>query len=273
MNRDVVVVSLSDTHSGSTTALYPGYAMTFKDGEKDSRVIYPNPDQERMYQHWITCADEVGKLAVGKRKVIVFNGDAIEGHHHGSIQNISPNPKHQNEIHIELMEEFLGRCDFSVQNGDELHYVSGTESHTGWEEYGFADHFQHLNTTYHDELFLNVNGLKFWYTHHGPNPGKGANEGNAVRNWLRDIYYDCLKTDWVPPDVVITGHYHKSHYNSYNESYNHTIHGIVLPSWQLKTRYAYAKVPFQRNNIGLSRLIVTADGDLRILKPLLMEIK
>lgn len=273
MNRDTVIVSISDTHSGSSTALYPGYPMTFKHGEKDAFTLSPTEDQKKLYNHWVFCADEVMKLSIGKRKIIVFNGDAIEGVHHGSIQIMSPNIKHQNEIHIELMEEFLKRCDFSVSNGDELYYISGTESHTGWEEYGFKEHFEHLGARYMDDLRLMVNGVEFWYTHHGPNPGKGANEGNALRNWLRDIYFDCMKSNTKPPDMVITGHFHKSHYNTYNDSYQHTIHGIVLPSWQRKTRYAFRVAPFQRNDIGLSRIIVTADGDIRILKPLLMAEK
>lgn len=269
--RDTIVISLSDLHSGSTTALFPGYQMTFKDGEKDARVISPNPDQRTMYDHWITCADEIRNLSVGKKKIIVHNGDAIEGHHHGSIQNLSSNPKHQNEIHIELMEQFFKRCDFSVQNGDELHYTAGTESHTGWEEYGFSEHFSHLGATFQDELILNINGREFWWTHKGPRPGKGPNEGNGVRNWLRDIYFDCLKEKRRPPDMVITSHYHKSHYNSFSDSYSHTIHGIILPSWQYKTRFSYGVAPFERNDIGLSRLLVKSDGDIVVYKPLLLK--
>jgi hypothetical protein len=271
MNKDAVIVSISDTHSGSSTALYPGYPMTFKHGEKDAFILSPTKEQKQLYNHWVFCADEVKKLSSGKRKIIVFNGDAIEGVHHGSIQIMSPNINHQNEIHIELMEQFLKRCGFSVKNGDELYYIAGTESHTGWEEHGFKEHFQHLGAQYADDLRLVVNGVVFWYTHHGPNPGKGTNEGNALRNWLRDIYFDCLKSSKSPPDMVITGHFHKSIYGTFNDSYHHTIHGIILPSWQRKTRYAFRVAPFQRNDIGLSRLVVTADGEIRVMKPMLLK--
>lgn len=273
MSRDTVIVSLSDMHSGSTTALFPNYPMRFPISEKDEINHSPTHHQTRMYEHWLKCADEVKRAGIGKRLIIVHNGDAIDGNHHGTIQIISPNPKHQTLIHTELMEAFLSRCGFSVQNGDELHYTNGTESHTSWTEYGIKEYFDFMNAQYHEEMQLEVNGRKIWWTHHGPNPGKGANEGNAHRNWLRDIYWDCLKGKLSPPDLIITGHFHKSHYDSYNQSFDHTIHGMILPSWQMKTRYAYRVAPFQRNDIGLTIAEVTAQGDIRFMKPLLMEME
>ena len=258
-------------HSGSTTALFPGHEMTFKHGKDDAITVKPTAQQSAMFEHWTKCADEVKRLSIGKRIILVHNGDAIDGNHHGTIQIITANPKHQTEIHIDLMEFFLSRCGFSPANGDELHYTSGTESHTEWNEYGIKEHFDFMDAQYWDELKVTVNGVEIWWTHHGANAGKGTNEGNGYRNWLRDIYWDCLKGGTKPPNVIVTSHFHKSLYQTYVQSYDHTLHGMILPSWQMKTRYAHRVAPFQRNDIGLGMFEVSAAGDIRIHKPLIME--
>jgi hypothetical protein len=167
------------------------------------------------------------------------------------------------------METFLKRIGFSVKNGDELHYTSGTESHTGWEEFGISQHFHALGAKYHDELKMKINGREIWYTHHGANAGKGANEGNAHRNWLKDIYFDSIKTKTSPPDLVITSHYHKCLYGNYCDSFTHTLHGMILPSWQQKTRFGIRSAPFQRNDIGLVVTSISAEGDMRFSKILM----
>lgn len=266
-NKDVLLVSLSDMHSGGSTALFPDYQMTFSHNGKDAMIARATPLQARMYKHWIACGKAIKERGKGKRIVVVHNGDALEGHHHGSIQIVTPNPKHQTEIHIELMETLLKESGHSVKNGDELHYTSGTESHTGWEEYGISEHF---DAHFHDELQAKINGVAVWFTHHGGGAGKGANEGNGYRNWLKDIYFECLRAGKTPPDMVVTAHFHKPIYQTYVMDW-HTIHGMILPSWQQKTRYAHRVAPFQRNDIGLMLTTITAGGDVRVEKPLLME--
>lgn len=272
MPKDAIVVSLSDMHSGGSTALFPNYPMTFKHNGEDAQVSSPTPQQKRMYEHFIDCGKKIKAQAKGKKIVIVHNGDAIEGHHHGSIQIVTPNYNHQSEIHIALMEDFIKATGFSRKNGDEIHYTSGTESHTGWYEYGISEHFSALGAKFHDELKIKINSREVWFTHHGGGAGKGANEGNGYRNWLRDIYWDNVKQKNEQPDIVVTAHYHKPIYQTFVQDW-HTIHGMILPSWQYKTRYAYKVAPFQRNDIGLQTFDITEEGHIAIHKPMLMEVK
>ena len=269
--QDIFVVNISDMHSGGTTALFPDHPMDFDFNGKFEVNHTPTQDQVQMYKHWIQSADTVKRMAKGKRMIVVHNGDALEGAHHGSVQSITQNPSHQSKIHIELFETFLKRSGHSKKNGDELHYTSGTESHTNWNEYGLAQHFSHLDPQFHDEMQIERNGRRLWWTHHGGGAGKGANEGNAYRNWLRDIYFDCLKSGVRAPDVIVTAHFHKCIYQPYSDSFRHTIHGMILPSWQMKTRYAYKVAPFQRNDIGLVVYEISKDGDIRIHPPMLMS--
>lgn len=263
---------MGDFHSGGLTALFPGYNMTFKLDDKNSLPYQPSALQKSMYKHFMASAKKA-KEAKDKQKVIVINGDAIDGNHHGTAQLVTPNPKHHVEIHIELMENFLEACEFSVKNGDQLHYVSGTESHVGWEEYSIVNHFESYGAKYHDELRLTVNGRRLWWTHQGAKPGKGANEGNAVRNFARDLYFDCLKESQLAPHLISMSHFHKYNYDSFNDSHRHTIHAQVLPSWQAKTRFGLRASPFQRNDIGLIFNEVTAEGDIRFPAPFLWKEK
>lgn len=260
---------MGDLHSGSKTALFPNYPMTFKLDEKNTFTHLPTSYQISMYDHFIACAKQTKEKAKGKRLKVVMNGDAIDGNHHGTQQLVTTNPKHHSKIHIELMENFLEVCGFSIKNGDELYYVSGTESHTGWEEYGIAESMQVWGAQYGDEIMLDINGKRFWWTHQGPRPGKGVKEGNPLRNFAADVYWDCIKENRLPPHMISTSHYHKSSYESFNDSYAHTTHIEVLPSFQMKTRFGIAASPFQRNDIGMSFNMVTAEGTIHVLPPML----
>ncbi len=267
---DVRFVPISDTHCGGTTALFPNYTMTFKHGEKDAISVPQNPTQKKLYDHFMKCA--VNIKAGGQRLVIVVNGDAIEGHHHGTIQVVSTNPQHHVEIFNEVFENFLTKCGFSVKRGDELHFISGTESHTGWVERDIAAYFSPYGATFQDELDGVWNGKRVWFTHHGANPGGGASEGDAYRNWLKRIWFDCDKEGRAKPDIVISSHYHKSLYQTYVRDW-HTIHGMVTPSFQKKTRFGLRAAPFEKNDIGISPFVITGGGLINFEKPILLDPK
>jgi predicted phosphodiesterase len=126
----------------------------------------------------------------------------------------------------------------------------------------------------HDELALRVNGRLLWFLHHGKKRGAGANEGNAYRNWMRDVFIDSKKFGFVPPDMIISGHTHTPTYTVHVSSDGdgfHVTHGIICPSWQAKTRYAYMVGGVEVNEIGAVFIEITAEGDIRQPKMLKME--
>ena len=272
MPKDILLVSLSDMHSGSVFALFPNRMLNLNNQKNHT----PTDLQRKMYDHWMMCAEEIKRERKNRDLVMVHNGDAIEGVHHQSLDHITPEWDDHQTIHIELMNDF--RSAAGIRASDKVYYVSGTESHTRLDEEKIAQHFDTEpaaeidGQTYrlHHELRLVLNGRDIWYTHHGAGAGKGANEGNGLRNWMRDIYWDSKRDNVKPPDLIYTSHYHKTTYSTYVQDY-HTIHGKILPSWQQKTRYALRVAPFQRNDIGLSVDVITAAGDIRVCAPLLMK--
>lgn len=252
--QDVLITVLSDTHSGGTTALFPNYKMEF--GKDKNRNHTPNSKQLKMYDLFLRAAQYAKANKTGKM-VLVHNGDAIEGIHHQSIEIVSPVWDDHVEIHKELIGTFLQKSGFARNKGDRLYYTIGTESHTANKEEKIADELNADGIFQHVEI--DVNGRLVWFLHHGPAKSKGANEGNTLRNFLKDIYWSCKKNNVRPPDVVFTGHTHTPCYNTYVFDF-HTIHGIICPSFQSKTRYAYGVAPVERNEIGASFLKITADG-------------
>ena len=262
MNKDTLIVTLSDMHTGSTVSLCPDRFMTFA---KQGNNHTPNSKQQEIYKHFEFCAGEINKARKNKRLIIVSNGDAVEGWHHNYSQLIPCTEKEQADLHIELMVHFKKWVDY--KRGDELHYTVGTEVHVDdWEHYigeqiGAVQYDDGLYAIH--DLKLDVNGQKVWWTHKGPAKGKGANKGNAIRNWLKNIFYDIRDEGDRPPNMIITSHYHDPFYQPYVGRYKgnyHLMHGLISPSWQQKTIYANGVAPFGRNKIGLQYFTVSADG-------------
>ena len=265
LNKDTLISILSDTHSGGSSALFPNRFWQFKHTNHT-----PTPKQRAMFEHFDKCAKYAGKARKNKRLIMVHDGDAIEGVHHGSIEAITFNRDEQCEVHVDLMDHFMKQARFSRKQGDRLFYVSGTESHVGDKEEGIAKDLcaeKTSNDTYvFDHLELEVNGRLVWFIHHGKARGKGANEGNALRNWLRDIFWECKKAGVRPPDLVVSGHTHTPAYGVYvvsdGDGY-HMIHGIICPSWQQKTKFAKKVASVDRNQVGAAFVEIRADGEIR----------
>lgn len=253
-------------HTGSSTALFPqgGYKG---DGEEDNHIS-PNNKQMEIRKIWARLMGEVASARKGKRLIIVNLGDAIDGFHHGSLQESIFKTKDQVEAHCLLMREFMKRVAF--KKGDELYYVMGTEIHVGETERQIGEELGAVKsdngTHVHDILSIDVNGKVHVFAHHGKRRGGGQNEGNTLRNFLRD-YRDDLEKDAIPcPDVLWSGHTHGHTWNTHIRRVRggefHELHGIICPSFQAKTRYVYGKVPFAVNSVGGTWVKIGVDGEM-----------
>lgn len=269
-NVDTLVVCLSDMHSGSSVALFPDKLYKFN----LERNHTPTEKQKRMYKHFVRCATEAKLLRKNKRMLIVHNGDSVEGYHHRTTQVLTTVPEEQRDLHIYLMRKFLKYSGFDHSLGDKLIYIKGTEVHTLESEEKIAETLNAELLIAHDFMDLDINGRRFWFTHQGANSQDGANEGDSLRNWLKRIYWTQVNRRRYVPDMVVMGHFHKPSYNVYvqrRDSGFHILHGMILPSWQMKTRYAFSSVPTTINEIGAAFVEVSAAGDLRAPSFALLE--
>lgn len=274
MNKDTFVTVLSDMHSGGSTALFPNKQWWF-DTERNHT---PNAKQVSIFQHFDKCTQYARVNSRNKRHIIIHNGDAIEGAHHNTIQIVTPVLDEQVRIHMDLMHGFMKKSKFDGRKGDKLYYVKGTETHTLDKEKEIAEKLKAQKNDNGEHIFdfleLEINGRLLWLLHHGKGRGRGAAEGNSLRNWLRDVYFDCVKTNRRPPDMVISGHTHTPTWNVYvvsNGNGFHMMHGIVCPSFQSKTRFAYKVAPVEKNEVGAVFLEIKADGEIKTPVILRME--
>lgn len=265
---DTILVCLSDMHTGSSTALFPrnGYKG---EGTEDNHIS-PNDKQAEIYHTFARFIGEVAKARKGKRLILVNLGDAIDGFHHGSMQESLFKEKDQCAAHVLLMADFMKRVGYSKKNGDELHYVRGTEIHVKESENDLAKELGAVRVStglYVNEILtLNINGMENLFAHHGKSRGAGQNEGNALRNFLRDIRSDREKDGLPRIDALWSGHTHGHTYSTHitreRDGQFHTIHGVICPSWQAKTRFALAKVPLAVNSVGGVYVRIGVDGSM-----------
>jgi hypothetical protein len=259
--RDVLQVVISDTHSGSNYALFLDRVWRGRQTSHD-----PSSKQIEIRKHFNEFGAYVRERRKGKRVILVHNGDAIDGDHHNSGDVCSRSTDEQADIHIEIMTSL--QTAIGWQAGDKLYYTRGTKIHVEAKEDYIGNE---LNAVMDGDrwawevLQLETNGVLSWFLHHGPKKGKGANRGNGLRNWMRNIYYECLEDNQRPPDIIYTGHVHDPDFAVYAmRNHGHfsfrLMQGVILPSWQMKTVYAYEKAPVSRNRIGGVVHEIKADG-------------
>jgi hypothetical protein len=256
-------------HSGGSTALFPNRFWQFQ-----HKNHTPTPKQKTIFEHFDKCAQYALQERKGRNLIVVHDGDAIDGYHHMTEQVVTQNKQEQSEIHQELMDYFLRAIRFKKAE-DTLYYVNGTEVHTGSFENAIAKDMGAKRNPeggyVYDHLELTINRRLLWFAHHGKGRGTGANEGNGLRNFLRDVYWDCRKRDQIPPDCIVTGHTHT--YIVREKSGFREMHGVIAPSWQMKTRYGYRVAAVEVNEIGAVCLTIGADGEMSKPKFLLMPTK
>jgi len=250
---NTLIANLSDFQSGSTTALFPD-----REWEGEHQFWKPTINQKMMHAHFLYCADLLRNRG-NSNLIIVNSGDAIDGNHHGTHQLITRIINEQVAIHEELMQEFMERCGFSLSNGDRLIYVRGTEVHTGEEEAKIA---ADLGAEISDHVELIINGYRLWFIHDGASSGSGPNEGNSLRNKLRDIYYTCLDDSDPIPDLVAYAHVHVPVKNIFM-GHRKKIWGYINPSWQMKTRFAYKVAPVVKTKIGMTVVGIMDDWGIQ----------
>jgi hypothetical protein len=261
---DTIQIGVADFHSGSNYALFLDRKW---EGKNTSH--YPRSAQIEIRKRFEIFAAEIKKRRKDKRVIIVHNGDSIEGDHHHSGDVCTINPIEQADIHIELMSEFQKRIGWRA--GDKIYYTRGTQVHVGEFENYIGEQMNAVpcgDNYVHNKLALETNGVLSWFVHHGPGAGVGANEGNALRNWMRGIYYDCLKDGSRVPDIIYSGHVHNPTYTPLGIRLRcfefKNMHAVILPSWQNKTAYAWQKAPVQKNKIGGVIHEIKSDGTICI---------
>jgi len=236
---DTTLAFFSDIHGGSPVGI-----MRPMEWQLQSVTVTPNSLQKLIWAQYEDACMNIGIARKNKRLVSVFVGDATEGLHHQNKQIISQNVKDHESIAQDAIDIGLRLMKFEKESDDRFYMVAGTVSHVGESEEQIAEDLSpvpfmpapngKVTRWCWPALSIKINGVYGLIAHHGPDPGKGANEGNALRNMVRDVVVGRVLRGLEPPRFVIYGHKHTKQHIQFEHS-NYVCDGFILPSFQGKT--------------------------------------
>lgn len=285
--KKIKIIPLSDLHSCGSTALFPyydgrdlGYAphknMTGENGawQFKHQKYMPTGKQYLMFQQFTKCAEQIAQDRAEYKFIVVENGDGIDGKHHETPQLATRQISEQVDVHVWLMEYFLAKIGFDRTLGDALYIGAGTECHDGDEEDNIAERLKADTLPNGDDAFdflpMDANGNRCWFLHQGASAGKGFSSGNALHNWMKNKYWECLEEGRKLPDLVFSGHYHKSVYDTFTRR-DKTIHGIILPPFQLKTRFGNKIAAAELEEVGIRTVDIDEAGNIKVNKAMTIK--
>ena len=232
------LVVISDIHAGCRLGLCPPTGAKVDDGG----TYLPSKLQLIVWEWWREFWDEWVPLVCRKEPYdVLFNGDALDGVHHGSTTQISHNLNDQFRIAMEILEPI-------VDKARKYYHIRGTEAHvgpSGVEEerlakaLGAEPNEEGQYARY--ELWKQVgneNGPLVHAMHHIGTTGSAAYESSALQAALTAEFVEAGRNRVSPPDYVGRAHRHR-YLKVQNPSIRSEAATIVGPGWQLKTPFTY----------------------------------
>lgn len=251
--RNVIVVS--DTHCGCRMGLCPPSGARLDGGG----VYKPSRLQMKMWERWEEFWGEwVPKVTKGEPYIVVFNGDAIDGVHHGSTTQISHNLVDQALIAKSVLSPVAERASA-------YYHIRGTEAHvgkSGAEEERLAAELgavaDESGNSARWELWLDLHSYLLHFTHHIASSGSSAYESTAVGKEMVENYVESGRWGFRSAQVVVRSHRHR--YGEWRQYGDKGLQiSVVSPAWQMKTPYVY-RIQARMSQPQLGGLLIRA-GD------------
>jgi len=229
------LVIISDTHSGCQHALCPPGGVTLDGGGR----YHPSRLQRKLWVLWEKFWREfVPEATHGEPYAVVHNGDAIDGVHHGSVEQITHNLTDQMNIAREILEPVVADHAFFL--------VRGTPAHVGQAAMQEEELAQVLGAIPNEDgqharyelVFELAAGGVVQCMHHIGTTSSMAYEATALGKELQEMNNEAARWGHAPPDVIVRSHRHRS-IEVRLPSVNGEQIAVVTPCWQAKTSYAW----------------------------------
>ena len=267
--RPVTILAVSDTHCGGTTGLCPPEGAETDDGQR----VLPSEDQVWLWEKWMATMAETRAIRRFYKSDlrVILNGDLVDGPgHHGTTQSMS--------LHPGVQDYIARRCfaEITALKPDKVYVVRGTKSHTGpggsEDAVAFALRAERRGESKvwsTQDIRIAIHGKLIEAAHHGKGLGRRP---HTLQNGANAMAWEVAmrRTDrTLPiPDLVIRSHLHQ-----FADSGRacRRVRAIYLPSFQLKTDYAWQIDPDSVEEVG--GLLVTVFPDDRAIDvhPVLFE--
>jgi len=260
-----IIAVVSDLHVGSSIGL-----CASKLDLADGGVYQPSKFQQELYKGWIKFIQHVDKLPADK-KVLVVNGDLVDGDHHGTVSIVTNNIEVQEEAAIQLLKP-------AAKNFDAAYVVRGTEAHTqpGAQSderiaKGIGASLDESTGQYSRwQLWLDVDGVVFNVAHHIGTTSSAAYESSAVMREMVAALVEAGQWEQRLPDVLIRSHRHR-YIKVAIPSARGEIQAAVTPGWQLKTPFVEKMDRMRVPNIG--GLVCTVEDGKCHIEPKIYPLK
>ena len=257
----VVIAVASDQHARSTVGLCSPKGVAFNDGGH----YQPSKGQLWMWDIWEECWDRVGDLAAKHNAPVwwINNGDLVDGDHHNTPQIVSRSTIQEREIVRDILDVPLLRV-----KPESIFIVRGTASHVGQEGSSEESIARALSDDWPVEwcpephqaswytLMLECEGLFIDALHHGRTGYRAHTSQNATELLAWDISMERAKNGERLPDIAFRSHIHRYFISAEDQA---PVRVIQTPAFQLKTGWAYGKVPESLADVGMVWVLV--DGD------------
>jgi len=237
------VFVISDLHIGSSVAMLPDNAYIYDDVR-----VEPSDAQKWLKRVWNTVLERAFEIAGNDEIVMVFNGDLIDGDHHGTYQLVVADQLQQVMMANDILEPVIDRAD-------KVLFTRGTPSHVGREgryDEMIAKNFdgEKLGTESHSHwhMKIDVDGVRFDFSHFSTQSGIYRNSGNAINQLAAETTMSYFMNGEQPPHYTVRSHRHV--YKSSGD--NFPTEAIQTPAFQLGTSYVLSgRNPNSLADIGM----------------------
>ena len=249
---DTLLVVLSDTHIGSSTAISPLEFVVHGRSTNEAQVTEANRLQKWLYTNWIDLFDYVKDKSKKKRVIVVHLGDVIDFNHHGStqlVQEVGDQVVMAKELlapYRDIADKFIG--------------ILGTAAHAGMDHAVESDLYRQLGADFiEQQMTIDIDGVLVDLAHHGRAGFRPWSSSAA--NLASEIMLDYAQSGMPLPHFIFRGHLHTMD-DSGSKFENTRL--IQCPSWQLRTTYANRVAGnTRRSDIGA---VLLNDGKLDLTK-------
>jgi hypothetical protein len=258
LNKDIALVCISDLHVGSVVGLWPPSGVTLDEGGQ----VVLNRVQQQLWRWWKDefWSEFVPARCKKRQRVLVVNGDLVEGTAHNAAALCAPDAADQRKAAIHLLGQ-------ERRKGDLLYVVRGTEAHaglSGGDEEAIAqalgcpqDKATGQYSRWH--LVFKCNGVIVDFAHHIGMSTSPVSEGTALTTQLVLAMREAGQWGGVLPDLLVRSHRHRFWMSGApGQRGVHTI--LTTPAWQGKTPFVQRISPATMPQIGGVVVLIDEDG-------------
>jgi len=247
-----ILVVLSDTHIGSSTAVSPLRYTIHSRSKNEAQPTEANKLQKWLYANWIDFYDYVKSKARKHRIIVAHLGDVIDYNHHGSTQLVQE-VGDQVEMAKTLLMPYRDIADKFIG-------ILGTAVHAGTDHAVESDIYKGLGADFiEQQMTIDIDGVTVDLAHHGRAGFRPWSSSAA--NLASEIMLDYAQSGIPLPNYIFRGHFHAL--DDSGLKFENT-RLVQCPAWQLKTTFANRVAGnTRRSDIGG---ILLNDGKLDLSK-------